>query len=133
MTSKEIAVSKEVLPSLSEDYEETVLGDRRGAIRQFRNSSGLHVREYEDNFVIHVDKVDPRRNPLGHLVMDSPETILAIGAGLFLAKKVCDTVSNTRSGYDKRIKEEWSAPFSLLTLVLPLNWFFRKIRIFFFH
>jgi hypothetical protein len=85
---KEIRISKEVLPSLPEEYTETRLGEPRGARRQFRNSSGVHVREYEDQYEVHVDRVDPRTDPIGHLLRDSPETLLSAAAGLLAARSL---------------------------------------------
>jgi len=73
------------LPSLGAfGFSETVLGDPDDALRQYRNSTGLHAREYEAYFEIHKDRVDPRVNPVGHLIRDSPETILALGAASLL-------------------------------------------------
>ncbi len=84
---EEISISKDVLPSVEEyGFEETVLGGREGSIRQYRNSTGLHAREYEGKFIIHRDNVDPRANPIGHIVKDSPETLLSFGAAAFLSQ-----------------------------------------------
>ena len=85
---KEIRISKEVLPSLPEGYTETRMGDPRGARRQFRNSSGVHVREYQDQYEVHVDRADPRTDPIGHLVKDSPETLLSVAVGLLAARSL---------------------------------------------
>ena len=83
----EISISKEVLPSLEENgFTETLLGDARGSIRQYRNSGGLHVLEYHDKFVVHEDEVDPRVDPVGHLIKDSPETLFALGAAYLLSQ-----------------------------------------------
>jgi hypothetical protein len=83
---KSIRISKQVLPELPSDYEETNLGDKRGASKQYRNSNG-HVREYNDSYTIHVDRADPRSDPLGHLLKDSPETIAAFATSLYFAKR----------------------------------------------
>lgn len=86
--SKDIVISKEILPELPPDYEETYLGDSRGAKKQYRShSSGLHVREYDDKFTIHIDRADPRRNPIGHLIKDSPETIAAAATTLYFVRR----------------------------------------------
>ncbi len=84
--SKEVIISKEVLPELPTEYEETPVGDRRGAKKQYRSSSNIHVREYEDKFTIHIDHADPRSNPIGHLLKDSPETMVAAATSLYFAK-----------------------------------------------
>ena len=83
----EMSISKEVLSSLEEyGFTETLLGDGKGSKRQYRNSSGLHVREYYDKFVVHEDTVDPRVDPIGHLIKDSPETLIAFGSAVFLSQ-----------------------------------------------
>jgi len=70
---EEISISKEVLQELPVEYEKTRLGEPRGSVRQYRGPSGLHIREYSDRFVIHRDRVDPRKDPIGHLLIDAPE------------------------------------------------------------
>jgi hypothetical protein len=79
-------ISKEVLPSLEGlGFVETTLGDSDGSLRQFRNSTGIHIREYEQYFEVHKDRFDPRTHPLKHLICDSPETLVAFGAASMLA------------------------------------------------
>jgi len=75
---------------------ETKLGDKKGARKQYRYGN-LHIREYDNKFTVHLDKVDPRKNPLGHLLIDAPEVLiglagaviggLAIGAYIYKTKK----------------------------------------------
>lgn len=60
--------------------EPTLLGDPRGAARQYRYGN-LHIREYDDHYAVHTDRADPRRDPLGHLVHDAPEVFAGIAAG----------------------------------------------------
>ena len=79
-----------------EGAKETKLGDKKGAKKQYRYGN-LHIREYDDKFTVHLDKVDPRKNPLGHLLIDAPEVLiglagaaiggLAIGAYIYKTKK----------------------------------------------
>lgn len=40
---------------------------------------GFHVVEFEDHYVCHIDRQDPAKKPLAHLIEDSPETILIVG------------------------------------------------------
>ncbi|MGI0079124.1 MAG: hypothetical protein ACRECH_05830 [Nitrososphaerales archaeon] len=87
-SDKEVVISKSVLPSLPEGYEETHLGARDGAIRQYRSRSGVHVREYVDRFVVHQDRFDPKRDPLLHLAVDSPETLFALGSATLISRTV---------------------------------------------
>src|SRR5919106_3298573 len=54
------------------DYKETSLGNKKGAKRQFRYGN-LHIREYDDYYTVHRDKIDPRKDSLGHLSVDAPE------------------------------------------------------------
>ena len=93
---KEIEVPKNLRQFMIEGAEETNLGDKKGARKQFRYGN-LHIREYDDRFTVHSDKIDPRKNPLGHLLIDAPEVLiglvgaviggLAIGAYIYKMKK----------------------------------------------
>ena len=55
--------------------EETKLGDKKGALKQYRKGN-LHIREYADKFTVHTDKVDPRTDPMGHLIHDAQEVLI---------------------------------------------------------
>src|ERR671911_1635835 len=68
-----ILIPKSVRPII--DYTETNLGSKNGAEKQYRYGT-LHIREYENYYSVHMDKVDPRINPLGHLLKDAPEYII---------------------------------------------------------
>jgi hypothetical protein len=113
-----ISVSKEVIPELPESFHRTLLGSGRGAVGQYRNSGGLHVREYRDSFEIHQDRVNPEADPLGHLLKDSPETLVAAGAALLLS-------SLNRSRRDRRLV---SSPFAALLGFFLLQSFFRGMK-----
>jgi len=91
MNWDEIEVPKEVRPFMLENAEETNLGQKNGAIRQFRYGN-LHIREYKDKYLLHVDKVDPRENPLGHLMHDAPEFLMGIAGAYWGGKKVASQV-----------------------------------------
>jgi hypothetical protein len=93
-SSKEIVISKEILPELPPSYEKTLLGDKRRASKQYRSSSNVHVREYDDKYVVHIDVADPRSNPIGHLVKDSPETIAAFATSMCIVK---DSIKKSES------------------------------------
>ncbi len=114
---KEIRISKETLDELSEDFEETSLGDPMGARRQFRSKEdGAHVREYDDNFTVHIDRADPRKRPLQHLLLDSPETLGA----LFCA--------NLLSHREERASDSRTNPLGFLASFLFLNYLFRDLK-----
>jgi hypothetical protein len=87
MSWDEIVVPKEIRPFMLENAEETNLGQKNGALRQFRYGN-LHIREYEDKYLIHTDKIDPRKDPLGHLIRDAPEFLLGIASAYWGGKKV---------------------------------------------
>jgi len=91
MSSDEIEVPKELREFMLEGAKETLLGQKNGAKKQYRYGN-LHIREYGDKFLVHTDKVDPRVNPLGHLVCDAPEILIGIACGIFtgvvIGKKV---------------------------------------------
>jgi len=68
-----ILIPKSVRPII--DYTETNLGSKKGAEKQYRYGT-LHIREYENYYSVHMDRVDPRINPIGHLLKDAPEYII---------------------------------------------------------
>ena len=79
-----IIVPKSLRPII--DYDENFLGTKKGAKKQFRYGK-LHIREYKDYYIVHMDKVDPRKDPMGHLLIDAPEYLAATIAGLKAAKQ----------------------------------------------
>ena len=91
-----IVVPKAVRPII--DLRETALGSKKGAKRQYRYGN-LHIRDYETHYTVHMDKVDPLTNPLGHLIVDAPEYIAGAAAALIVGKRVGASV------YDKRKKD----------------------------
>ncbi len=85
MQFDEIEVPKELRQFMMDGAAETSLGKKNGAKKQYRYGN-LHIREYDDKYLVHMDKVDPRKDPLGHLIHDAPEVLIgiactAIGAG----------------------------------------------------
>lgn len=97
MPGDEIEVPKELREFMLEEAEETILGQKNGALKQYRYGN-LHIREYDDKFLVHTDKIDPRVNPIGHLVHDAPEVLIGIACGIFTgahsAKKFSKKNSN---------------------------------------
>lgn len=86
-----IIVPRAVRPII--DLPESLLGGKNGALRQYRNGR-LHVREYDDYYTVHTDKVDPAKDPLGHLIVDAPEYIVA----------ACAAVAVGRHAYSEALK-----------------------------
>ncbi len=80
MVHNEIEVPLELREFMLEDAKETNLGQKNGAKKQYRYGN-LHIREYDDKFTVHMDKVDPRKDPLGHLLNDAPEILFGLITG----------------------------------------------------
>ena len=94
MPDDEIEVPKELREFMLEEAEETILGQKNGAQKQYRYGN-LHIREYDDKFLVHTDKIDPRVNPLGHLVHDAPEVLIGIACGIFSGVHTAKKFSNS--------------------------------------
>lgn len=95
-----IVVPKAVRPIIGID--ETALGTRQGAHRQYRHGR-LHIRDYDTYYTVHMDRVDPRASPIGHLIADAPEYIVGAAAAALAARHVGTAV------YKKRKKDGKSA------------------------
>ena len=93
MPGDEIEVPKELREFMFEEAEETILGQKNGAQKQYRYGN-LHIREYDDKFLVHTDKIDPRVNPIGHLVYDAPEVLIGIACGIFTGIATARKFSN---------------------------------------
>ncbi len=94
MPDDEIEVPKELREFMLEEAEETILGQKNGAQKQYRYGN-LHIREYDDKFLVHTDKIDPRVNPLGHLIHDAPEVLIGIACGIFSGVHTAKKFSNS--------------------------------------
>ena len=82
MPGDEIEVPKELREFMLEKAEETFLGQKNGAQKQYRYGN-LHIREYGENYLVHTDKIDPRQDPFGHLVYDAPEVLIGLACAIF--------------------------------------------------
>lgn len=64
------------------------VGERKGQLADWRatvpgSRRGVHVVEFPEHYSVHVDRFDPGKDPIRHLLMDSPKTFASIiGAGL---------------------------------------------------
>ena len=94
----EMIIPKPVRPMI--EYQETYLGNKRGANRQFRFGN-LHVREYDEYYSVHLDRIDPRKDPLGHLFVDAPEYLAAIFSAISVGRKVGRIVYRDHKDNDK--------------------------------
>lgn len=91
MPGDEIEVPRELREFMLDGAEETFLGQKNGARKQYRYGN-LHIREYDDKFLVHTDKIDPRQDPLGHLVKDAPEFLIGLACGIFGSTQVAKTL-----------------------------------------
>ena len=64
--------------------------------KQFRYGN-LHIREYNDKYLVHTDKVDPRKDPLGHLAIDAPEVLVGIACAVFGGSTVAKNIFKNNS------------------------------------
>jgi hypothetical protein len=90
MSRDEIEIPKEVRHFMLEDVKETVLGQKNGAKKQYRYGN-LHIREYDDKYLVHMDKVDPQQDPMGHLIHDAPEILIGFASGIIAGGKLAST------------------------------------------
>ncbi|ABK78130.1 hypothetical protein CENSYa_1508 [Cenarchaeum symbiosum A] len=94
-----ITIPKGIRQHMPPWFEETRLGYPMGSTRQYRFGR-LHVHEYEDRYVAHMDNANPRYDPLGHLVKDAPEVLIGLGGAAFGGKIVADILrSDMPRGY----------------------------------
>ena len=100
MPGDEIVVPKELREFMLEGAEETFLGQKNGAKKQYRYGN-LHIREYDDKFLIHTDKIDPRKDPLGHLFYDAPEVLAGLACAIFGGLHVKKSLINNKSKKSK--------------------------------
>ena len=95
MAFEEIEIPIELGSQLLEKAEETSLGKKNGAIKQYRYGN-LHIREYENKLLIHTDKIDPRKNPLGHLIQDAPEVLVGLASAVIGGGKIASIIYNNQ-------------------------------------
>ena len=93
MTWDEIEVPKELRPFMPEAAKETAIGHKNGASKQYRYGN-LHIREYDDKYLVHTDKVDPLKDPVGHLVFDAQEILVGLASGAVGGSKVASYLYN---------------------------------------
>jgi len=91
MTWDEIEVPKEIRPFMLADAEETKLGQKNGADKQYRYGN-LHIREYDNKYLVHMDEIDPRKDPIGHLVVDAPEILVGLASAFFGGKQIASQI-----------------------------------------
>ncbi|HWP78746.1 MAG TPA: hypothetical protein VNL34_03760 [Candidatus Nitrosotenuis sp.] len=103
MVWDEIEIPKELRPFMLDAAKETKLGHRNGANKQYRYGN-LHIREYDDKYLVHMDRVDPLKDPLGHLLFDAQEVLIGLASGAIGGSKVASYLYN-KSKKTKRDKQ----------------------------
>jgi hypothetical protein len=96
-----IIVPKSVRPII--DYKEISLGNKKGVKREFRYGN-LHIREYDDNYTVHRDNIDPKGEALGHLLSDAPEYLARTISVAFVGYKVGQEVYDRSKAKGKNQK-----------------------------
>ena len=79
-----IKIPKSKTISLPPDFHESNLGLSKGAIRQYRDrrsTHSLHVHEFPDYFLAHVDTFNPEYHPVAHGMVDTPGMTMGIILG----------------------------------------------------
>lgn len=87
MSRDEIEIPKQIRPFMMDAARQTNMGYSNGAIKQYRYGN-LHIREFQDKYLVHTDKVDPLKNPIGHLIFDAPEILVGLASGIVCGSKV---------------------------------------------
>ncbi len=95
MAWDEIEIPKELREFMLDEAEETQLGQKNGANKQYRYGN-LHIREYDDKFLVHMDKVDPRKNLFGHLLYDAPEVLIGLATAALGGGKIASHIYKTK-------------------------------------
>ena len=93
MPGNEIEVPKELREFMLEEAEETILGQKNGADKQYRYGN-LHIREYHDKFLVHTDRIDPREDPVRHLIHDAPEILIGLACASFTGLQIVKKFHN---------------------------------------
>lgn len=87
---------KDVRPIMLDSAEETLLGDPEGSRKQYRYGN-LHIREYDDRYTLHVDRFDPRQEPIKHLLFDAPEVLIGAAVGIYTGYKVGSSITSNNN------------------------------------
>ncbi len=89
-----VRIDKKPGLSLPSYFHETNMGISKGELRQFRDDNptqSLHIHEFSDHYLAHVDIFNPKFHPLAHGILDTPGITLAIAAGTISAFLIAKT------------------------------------------
>ncbi len=86
---RRLTVSKSVVDEVPDEFTRTRLAavreDAVASYRDGRRRDSVHVVEYPDRWELHIDRFNPRYEPVGHVLVDAPEqTAEAVGEALGL-------------------------------------------------
>ncbi len=77
-------IPKKESDCLPEEFHESFMGLSKGAIRQFRDDraiDSLHIHEFPDYFLVHVDAFNPEHHPVAHGFVDTPGMAVGLVLG----------------------------------------------------
>lgn len=74
-TGTEFEITKGEVGSIPQWVHVTILGEPQGELRQYRDSkkhNSLHIREFKTHYTAHIDKYNPEKDGVSHLIYDAP-------------------------------------------------------------
>jgi len=66
-----ICIPKSVV-ELTPNWKQSIGLHEEGSVAQYRYGT-YHAHDHGDSYCVHIDKVDPDKDPIGHLREDAPE------------------------------------------------------------
>lgn len=90
---KFIKIPKQEMIQFPPDVHESKMGLSKGAIRQYRDrhaTQSLHIHEFSDHYLVHVDAFNPEDHPVAHGMMDIPgifATVIVGAVGIYFASQ----------------------------------------------
>jgi len=86
---RHLTISKSVVDAVPDAFTRTRLAARRedavASYRDGRRRDSVHVVEYPDRWELHIDRYNPRYEPVGHVLVDAPrQTVEAVTGALGL-------------------------------------------------
>lgn len=87
---RKVWIPKSKMLTVPIGFKETVFGELKGAIRQYRGPDNLHLLEFQNGWELHRDFGDPRTLSgfIIHIFLDAPEVGLALlnATGAYIEK-----------------------------------------------
>ena len=96
MFEDEIEVPKELQEFMLEEAEEIFLGQKNGVLKQY-SYGNLYIREYNVKFLVHNDKIYPRKDLMRHLIYDALEVLIETACVIFGGSQITKKVFNKNS------------------------------------